>query len=98
MQITESPLLQRLDETLRRRADEMVDQALAPVLQQASTPITKALASIIGGNNRAALAAVELRVGDAINEIARDVKEHAYQALVQRAIHYLSTGQDFTLD
>lgn len=91
-------LLDKLNETLRRRADEMVDRALEPVLRQASAPITKALNTIIGGNNSAALAAVELRVGDAINDIARDVKEAAYQALVHRAIHHLSTGQDFSLD
>lgn len=96
--IARNELLDKLNETLRRRADEMVDRALEPVLHQASAPITKALNTIIGGNNRAALAAVELRVADAITEIARDVKEHAYQALVHRAIHHLSTGQDFFLD
>lgn len=91
-------LLDKLNIALRKRADDMVEQALAPVMQQASAPITKAIGTIIGGNNGAALAAVQLHVGDAINAIARDVKEHAYQALMRRAIHHLSTGQDFSLD
>lgn len=94
----DTKLLQRLDESLRRRAEEMVEQALAPVLTQAATPITRALSTIIGGNNGAAMAAVQLHVGDALNAISRDVKEAAYQALVSRAIHHLSTGQDFSLD
>ncbi len=91
-------LLDKLNIALRRRADEMVEQALAPVLMQASAPITKALGTIIGGNNGAALAAVSLHVGDAITAISRDVKEAAYQALMRRAIHHLSTGQDFDLE
>ena len=91
-------LLDKLNVALRKRADEMVDQALAPVLLQTSAPITKALSTIIGGNNAGALAAVQLHIGDALNAISRDVKEDAYQALMRRAIHHLSTGQDFSLD
>lgn len=91
-------LLDKLNVALRKRAEEMTEHALAPVLQQAAAPITKAISTIIGGNNGAALAAVQLHVGDALNAIARDVKEDAYQALMRRAIHHLSTGQDFSLD